>query len=290
MTDTETLLELLRNEYSVTNQQFTHILALRVWGDSDVAERIVEVDNIDFANGMAVVDHLVKTGTPIVLKPDTFAPGAERAGVLRAERETEGRFRAFLESATGSDKTTQSLLEAARAPRTAYADWLETRLASETGVLAPAPSVYPETLSLVAHLLTLMEQASIHAYVHRHHGTEADADAAWMTSGKAMMHLTAIVHHFAAQGALPRPGICPDPIIGNDPDAANAADVQMAARCAREAEKAAATCSHEKLAKLCGKIAIYCEALAQWKPGQDHPATGNVPSVFTSFEGTLSRM
>jgi len=290
MTDTETLLALLRLEYSITNQQFSHILALRVWGGSDVAERIVEVDNVDFANGLAIVDHLVQNRIPISLPPDTYAPGPDEPGVLWREQAAERQIAAFLAARTCADEAANGFLDAARRPRAAYAVWLDARLQDQpVSRTAPLP-LFEETLPLVAHLITLMEQASIHAYVHRHHGTMADADAAWMTSGKAMMHLTAIVHHFAVQGSLPRPGLCPQPMIGNDPNSANVADTTMAALCAHEAEKAATSCSHEKLAALCSKIAVYCEELAQWKPGQDHPATGNIPAVFTSFEATLARM
>jgi hypothetical protein len=45
------LLNLLRCELDATNQQFTHILALRVWGKQEAAQRITEIDNLDFANG-----------------------------------------------------------------------------------------------------------------------------------------------------------------------------------------------------------------------------------------------
>lgn len=290
MTDTETLLALLRHEYSVTNQQFTHILALRVWGESDVAERIVEVDNVDFANGMAIVDHLVQNRTPVILTPDTFLPGTGRQSALQREQAIEAQISAFLDAANCAEETANGFLETARGPRAAYAGWLATHLEDPLEPLSETANPYEETLGLVAHLISLMEQSSIHAYIHRHHGSTADADAAWMTSGKAMMHLTAIVHHFAVQGSLPRPGLCPQPIIGIDPASAIDADRQMASTCAREAKAAAEACSQEKLVKLCGKIAIYCEGLAQWRPGQEHPATGNIPAVFTSFEATLARM
>lgn len=290
MTDTETLLALLRHEYSVTNQQFTHILALRVWGESDVAERIVEVDNVDFANGMAIVDHLVKNRIPISLAPDTFTPGTDRLSTLWREQDAERQIAAFLAEQTGVDDTANGFLDAARSPRAAYADWLDAELKDQPVSRTKPLPLFEETLPLVAHLITLMEQTSIHAYIHWHHGTTAGADAAWMTSGKAMMHLTAIVHHFAVQGSLPRPGLCPQPVIGTDPASAAEADRRMASNCAREAAAAAEACSHEKLAKLCRKIADYCDSLAQWQSGQEHPATGNIPAAFKSFEATLARM
>lgn len=287
--DTETLLALLRFEFSVTNQQFTHILALRVWGEYDIAERIVEIDNVDFANGMAIVGYLVSNKIPIRLAPDCFTPGIGQVGVLVAEQEREARITAFLDSARCTNDTATGFLQTARNPRAAYADWLKDRLGAASRD-QPEPSFLPDGIdTLAAHLITLLEQASVHAYVHRYHGERINADAAWMTSGKAMMHLTSIVHHAAAIGTLPRPGLCPEPLIGNSPVDAVEADNRMAAACALAARSAVA-CSHQKLAGLCEKIATYCDELAVWKPGQKHPAESNIPAVFTSFEATLDRM
>lgn len=289
MSDTDTLLALLRHEYSVTNQQFTHVLASRVWGDFDIAERIVEIDNVDFANGMAIAGHLVSNRMPVRLAPDCFAPGVGQRGVLEAEQQREARITAFLDTARCADETAAGFLQVAREPRAAYAVWLNDRLGAVPRD-QPEPSVLHEDIdTLAAHLITLLEQASVHAYVHRYHGSRIDADAAWMTSGKAMMHLTSIVHHAAVTGALPRPGLCPEPLIGNSPMEAVEADNRMASACA-QAARIAAACTHQKLAGLCETIATYCDDLAVWKPGRTHPAEGNIPSIFTSFEASLDRM
>ncbi|MCP4765290.1 MAG: hypothetical protein GY875_03380 [Gammaproteobacteria bacterium] len=87
------LLHVLRCELDATNQQFVHILALKLRGEQQAARRITEVDDVDFANAIRIIDYLVATNTPIVLPAGLCVPGTDYLSMLISERAMEARMR-----------------------------------------------------------------------------------------------------------------------------------------------------------------------------------------------------
>jgi len=288
-TDPATLLNVLRCELDATNQQFVHILALRLWGEKEAVKRITEVDDIDFPNAMRIIDYLVAAHTPIVLPAGSFTPGTDFHSILRSERVMESRLGEAIDNSGRLDDKAQRLIEAARAPREAYARWLDDSIAGIAhGGQQQAP-VDSATADLSAHLITLIEQSMIHAFVHWHAGDSAAADAAWATSGAAMMHMTRLVQLFAMLPGVPVPGDCPVPSIQNRASDTLDADRELARLCSQRALAAASRCEHEAIARLCSDIAEYYQSLSAWQPQTPHPAADSNPPVFHSFEATLSK-
>ena len=286
---TASLQNVLRQELDAVNQQFVHILALKAWGDDDAATRITQIDNIDFPNAMRIIDYLVAGGTRIDLEPSAFTPGQSRAGILVAEREIERRFSRVLEDVHVDGEREALLVDAARGPRQAYLEWLDNNLDETPGIDNEPPRDTIETGATVAHLVSLMEQSMVHAFVHWHHGDRDAADAAWMTSGASMMHLTRLVRAFAGLSGVPFPGECPPLDIGRDPRDALASDRRLASACERESRAASPRCREKSIAGLCGAIANSCAALAAWDLSKPHPAASTNPPCFHSFEATLQK-
>ena len=286
--EARTLLRLMRCELAATNNQFMHILALGKWGEKEAVKRITQVDDVDFSNAMRIAQHLVETKTPIRLEPADFTPGTDFTTILVSERAMERRVLAAIEEADCADPRAVQLVEAARKPRDAYADWLTERL---DGIdAAEQHRARDEVSDTVAQLITLMEQSLIHAFVHRRDGDAAGADAAWATSGAAMMHLTEFVHLYARRSTMPAPGVCPAPQIADRAERAHDLDRQLAVECSKTAEVAAGRCASEPAADLCGRVALYCIELSQWQSGQTHPAAASNPAAFASFEATVSKL
>lgn len=286
---TATLIDVLRCELTAVHQQFVHVLALRDWGEDETAARIMQVDCVDFPNAMRIIDYLVETAQPIALAPETFTPGTSLRGILAAERALEERFSAILDAVEGTNGRAGALVATGVAPRSAYANWLAERL---VGPDETEPSTHPATAATAdafAHLIAMIEQAMVHAFVHWHRGAAQNADAAWATSGAAMMHATAFVHLFAARGTTPRPGTGPAPEIADDPSIALERDRQLAEHSAKAAALAAERCSEGAVADLCREVVRSCRALADWRPGEAHPATASNPAAFSSFEATLKK-
>ena len=284
---TEALNLLLRCQLTAVNQQFTHVLALRAWGEAEIAERIMEVDMIDFPNAMGILDHLVATGTPLALAPDPFAPGQNATDVLRAEQAVERRLGAALAGARVRDRRARQLVATAQEPRQAYAEWLAERLSHSAA--GPSEPAGPDGSDLAAHLIAMIEQTLVHAFVHRHAGDGESADAAWAASGGAMMQLTELVHLFAARRRVPVPGRFPALRIAAQPMAALEADGGLAALVAEAAAGAAGRDDQGGLADLCRRIANYSVEQSRWRPGQAHPAGRTNPPAFASFAATLER-
>ncbi|MEE8273139.1 MAG: hypothetical protein V3R88_00485, partial [Alphaproteobacteria bacterium] len=274
---------------TAVTQQFIHVLALREWGDDETAGRIMQVDRVDFPNAMRIIDYLVETETPIGLVSDRFAPGANYRSILLSEQTIEQRLSAAIEKAACTDDRTQALISAAKGPREAYAAWLADRLNGENCHEAVATLAGTEIAGVIAHLITMIEQSMVHAFVHWHRGDADNADATWATSGAAMMHMTEFVHLFAAHQTVPIPGEFPALQIAVEPAEALDFDRQLAERCADEAATASDSCEEAAIAKLCRKIADYCLELSRWSPKQAHPAASNNPAAFSSFEATLTK-
>ena len=104
-----------------------------------------------------------------------------------------------------------------------------------------------------------------------------------------MMHMTGLVHLFAAHRTVPVPGEFPVLQIADGPAEAFDCDRQLAERCANEAARASDECEEIALADLCRKIADRCLELSRWSPGQAHPAATGIPAAFGNFEATLKR-
>ena len=281
---------LLRFELTAVNQQFIHVLALRDWGYGEAAERIMEVDYVDFPNAMRIIDYLVQQGMPVSVGSERPALGTDYRGILSAELAFEQRLLAAIEHMSLSSERACALLSAARAPRRAYAAWLESQL---DGAVVDEPvkdALLAESYGVFAHLIALIEQTLVHAFVHRHQGDVESADAAWATCGAAMMQATEFVHLFTVHGTLPLAAELPPLQLAGQSAAAHEFDRGLIDSCAREAAAAANACGDTEIGGLCRRIARYSSRLSAWKTGEAHPALGDNPAVFSSFEASLRRL
>jgi bacterioferritin (cytochrome b1) len=285
----ESLNSVLRSEMTAVNQQFIHVLALRDWSYHTAAERIMQVDRIDFPNAMRIIDYLVETEAPLLLNSDRFTPGANYRSILVSEQAMEQQLLAAIGRAACTNPRASALISAAEGPREAYAAWLADQLNGPSDEEHSANLPVAETSGIFAHLIAMIEQAMVHAFVHWHRGDADNADAAWATSGAAMMHATNFVHFFAAHRTVPVPREIPTLQIAGDPVVALEFDRQAAERCASEAATASRTCHEPTLAELCRRISNYALELSAWSPKRTHPAATSNPAAFSSFKATLSK-
>ena len=276
---------LLRWELSAVHQQFIHVLALRRWGDRATAARIMEVDEVDFPNAMAIADHLVERGQPIALPAAEFSPGGGLESILAAEQAMEARLTAAIDGVACEDARSRALVATAREPRRAYADWLAQ---SPTGSAA-ARTAPDESRAPLSYLTAMIDQTVVHAFVHWRKGAPAAADGTWATCGAAMMHGTALVEVLADRQAAPRLGTPVAPAISSDPAGALAEDRALAGRMAEVATAAAHASRDDRLAPLWQDMAETYGQLADWQPGAAHPAVKRIPPAFHSFAATLER-
>ena len=279
----------LRRELTAVNQQFIHILTLRAWNQNSLASRIVEVDNVDVATSMKIIDFLVERGVALNLPSESFRPGRTLAEILSAEADMEASIEPLVEAAPIDDPAAQSLVDEVKAPRAAYRAWLQEAQDRDIPQPDEPPPNYPETAELFAHLVVMLEQFMAHAFIHWHRGGQEDADICWAASGEAMMLATAMDKRFAALGTTPTPAKdMPAMAIAEDPALIYASDRQLAESCAGAARRATADSQDPKIAKLCSKVADYADLLAAWKPGEPHPAVGR-NKIFASFQGTYEK-
>jgi bacterioferritin (cytochrome b1) len=288
-TQAGSLNDVLRYEMTAVDQHFIHFLALRDWGDDETAERIMKIDRVDFPNAMRIIDYLVETKTPITLASGSCTPGTSYRNILLSEQIMERQLSAAIERSICTDTRAQALISTAAEPREAYATWLTDRLNGANRGEPGATLAGTETAGIVAHLIALIEQTMVHAFVHWHGDDRDGADAAWASSGAAMMDMTEMVHLFAAHRTVPVPGEFPALYIADAAAEALDFDRQLAERCANEAARASDESEEIALADLCRKIADRCLELSRWSPGQAHPAVNNIPPAFGSFEATLKR-
>jgi len=276
---------LMRRQLTAVNQQFIHVLALQVWKDEEIVEPIRLYDLIEVRTSMAILDHMVRKGQPIQLPPDPFVPGATRGAILRAEMAMEESIDALIADAEGLDGEEAALVAEAAAPRPDYRAWLAARLAEETAPPETPGTVEPALADYCGHLIGLTEQAMAHAFVQFHAGEEAAADRAWSLSGRAMMDLTAVVHHHAqfAGRCTPGPSGFP-PLEVQGPGArAEAADRALAGLTAAAAERAAAAAETPRLKRIVAKAADTYRAVVAWQPDQPFPPNRVNPPAFASF-------
>ncbi len=271
---------LLRAEMTAVNQQFIHILALRRVGDLKRADRLYEVDRIDFPNAMRIIDHLVATGRPVALTPEMPDPGLPTVGLLQAEQRIEERLGKILAAETTADDETRPFFETARAPRDSYRAWLTTELDSEDDK-SDTGRAYPATDRLFSCLILILERMMVSAFVRFHEGARDAADIAWATSGVAMVQATALVNALTDLRTVPK--------LNADIRKAVRDDRDMIAAYADIADQASLRETEESLKLIGTRAAAYTRALAAWQPAAPHPALAACAPSFKSFEVTLKK-
>lgn len=278
---------MLRVELTAVHQQFIHILALRVWKEDAIAERIAEVDRVDFPVAMRVLDTMVSRGVDPNPGPASFAPGANPMEMLLAEQSMERQLLPAISAVRSANVGGEAIADAAMAPRAAYADWLAGRLSEIAASAGPRIRPATQISPVFDQAIVMIEEALAHAFVHWHRGEAKDADAAWATSGAAMVFLTALTQAEAARGGIPVPGEVPAPRISFDPETALARERERARLCAERAGEAAEIGEDKEIALVCREFAEFAAKLSDWSPGQPHPASGSNPAAFKSFQRVL---
>lgn len=286
--DHDALTRVLRAQLTAVHQQFVHILALRHWGLVDTANRILEIDKIDFPIAMKIIDYMVASGRAVNLVSEPFTPGSCEARILAAELAVDQCLHSALQAVKLPSSPVSNLIAEALAPRRSYADWLSDRIAKSENQ-APNETRLPHGLEEVfSFSIVLIEQSMVHAFVHWHHGDKANADAAWATSGAAMMHATQTVRWLAARGAVPLAKNLPRLRISGLPNKAVEFDrllVRSFERCLSTLSKRA----DEDLRDLYDPVWSFAKRYTEWEPGENHPAKGTNPPAFQSFEKTLTK-
>jgi bacterioferritin (cytochrome b1) len=279
---------LLRIELTVVHQQFFHALALRQWHETVIADRLMAVDAEDFKNAMQIIDQLVTEGCSIYLESHRFTPGSDIVAILRAEHRLEVGFAEFLGGVSVSTPEARSRVNRATAPRQAYQTWLENELAKTSGI-GVIDDTGEAVAEMMAHLIALIEQAMVHAFVLWHQDDRLGADLAWQISGAAMLYATAIVRCGALENRVPVPA----PIPAVKPDMTGKAafdrDIELLNSCAVAAKAASVEQSGNAMSPLCSEIADDCERILTIVRGQDFPAELGKSQAFASFAATRDR-
>jgi bacterioferritin (cytochrome b1) len=279
------LFPLLRAELTAVNQQFIHVLALQRLGDSRRADRIYEVDRVDFPNAMRIIDRLAARGEPIALPPELPAPGLPLTGLLTAELRLEDRLQEILAVPHAADDEAGRLLDAATSPRAAYRAWLTAELSACEDV--DVGISYPAVDPLFSCLIVLLERLMVRAFMTWHAGAREDADIAWASSGVAMVQATDLVNALTDLHAVPKPA---NRILTEIPAALEIGDERdLIAAFARIADEAAARESEPSLKAICTRISRQAAILDAWRPGIPHPALSTCAPPFKSFEATLRK-
>jgi bacterioferritin (cytochrome b1) len=269
---------LLRAEMTAVNQQFIHILALRRLGDLRRADRVYEVDRLDFPNVLRIIDHLAAAGRPVALRPEMPDPGFPIPSLLQAELRIEQRLSKILETKPSSD--TRSCLVAARAPRDAYREWLTTELETQKDDREPGVG-FPATNLLFSCLILVLERMMIRAFVNWHEGDREAANIAWAMSGVAMVQATALVNALTDLRSAPKLNAKIRKAVRDDRDLITAY--------AEIADQASLRETEASLKLICTRAAAYTRALAAWQPAAPHPALAACAPSFKSFEATLKK-
>lgn len=280
---------LLRAELTAVNQQSVHLLALRHWGPGELEARIQVVDRADFPATLAIIDHMVAADLPITIESEGFSPGASERAILLAEQRAEAALASAAARLGGHEGPAGQLAAAVVAPRADYASWISARLEQ---VAEQAPVEVPlaaELAGLFAHLTVMGEQALIHAFVHWHRGNPADADAAWGTSGAAMLRAGDIIRLLAAEGAVPMLDELAALDIHAVPARAFEADKELARLCREAALVAALHCNSEPARNLAHAIARAATAWADRPAGAALPPEAGATSTFASFARTRQK-
>lgn len=280
---------LLRVMLTAINQQSVHLLYLRSRGVDDLGKRIGEVDRSDFPSTLALIDHMVRTRTPLRMASEPFCPGACEQSILLAEQSVETGITAALAPLSGHGGAVGRLVAAVGAPRAAYADWIAHRLDAATRGAEPDHRLTATLSPVFAGLSVMGEQALIHAFVHWHRGSKRDADAAWGVSGAAMIKAGAIVYALADKSHVPFPETMPHLELEDEPAAAFAADRRLAEHCAGLALLGGERCEAGAERDLALSIAEAASAWARRAPGEPLGADAGSSRTFASFERTRQK-
>lgn len=286
--DLEPLTRLLRTEISAVHQQFFHMLTLRKLRNDDVLSHVTKIDTEDFKNAMQIIDLLVSSGFPVRLGSDRFFPGSDIPSILRAELRMEGRFAALLSEIEVVGPEAQARVRRAAAPRRQYRDWLERNVdvsepedqTGETG---------EELARFLAHLIALIEQPMLHAFLHWRLDNRAAADNAWRLSGAAMLYAAALVRRGTQSETVLTPGPIPATRMAETPSEAFHNDLELVKRCASLGRDAAGAGPNEVVAWLCNRVADDCDLIAGMEMNRDFPAEFGRSPVFESFEATRAK-
>ena len=272
---------LLRAEMTAVNQQFIHILALRRLGDLRRADRLYDVDRVDFPNVMQIIDHLVASGRSVALQPEMPKPGFPTTGLLQAELQLEVRLNSVLEAEPADDRKYRPFFAAALAPRAAYREWLAQELqAPDNRGGDPGPSD-PATDRLFSCLILVLERMMIRAFIDWHQGARKAADIAWAASGVAMVQATALVNALTDLRSTPK--------LSAEVTKGARDDRDLIAAYAEIADQASLSKADASLNQIYAKTAAYTRALAAWQPNTTHPALAVCTPAFKSFEATLKK-
>jgi bacterioferritin (cytochrome b1) len=264
------------------------MLALRQWQNRELLDRIGGVDTEDFKNAMLIIDLLVDDEVQIELDQHEFSPGSDVASILHAELRMEKQLASVIGSMRLTDERALARLSRAAAPRQRYREWLEAQ------IVGPEVRFYgdetgSEMREFIAHLLALVEQAMLHAFLFRHLGRVAEADNAWRLSGAAMLFGAALVRRGAASGIVPTPGKIPAVCIGACLDDAFKADMALVRRCADLGRAAAEAESREPMQRDCRRIITDCDLIAGMQTTDDFPGVFGRSQAFESFAATCER-
>jgi bacterioferritin (cytochrome b1) len=279
---------LLRAELTAVHQQFLHMLALRQWKEQELLAQITAVDMEDFKNAMQIMELLVSRGTPIELPGQTISPGWDITSIVHSELRMEKHLANVLLTIQVDDPAERQRVTRAAAPREAYRAWLEARLR----VLEPQ-SAAPQTNSAIAlllsHLVHLVEQAMLHAFLNWHSNDADSSNNAWRLSGAAMLYATALVRQGASTHGLPAPGDVPAVRMGQNTPEAFALDMHAVAECADVALQAIEAAPDNATSSICERIAEACGSISNMEMGGEFPETFGRSPVFDSFAATRER-
>ena len=157
--ETGSLRSLLRAEMTAVNQQFIHILALRRLGRTEHADRIYDVDLVDFPNVMQIIDYLAAAGEPVSLPIELPRPGRPMVGLIQAEIRIEDRLQRILTGSHAESAEARRLIATAAAPRAAYRDWLNEALGRNGG--EPGERVDPSIDHLFSCSIVIIEHMMV---------------------------------------------------------------------------------------------------------------------------------
>jgi len=279
------LSDLLRAELTAVNQQFIHVLALNRLGHAAEADRLYEVDVVDFPNAMQIIDHHMASGRDLRLPLELPQPGFPMRGLLQAELQIEARMRDLLATIDSADNAARRLCERAAESRPAYQAWLTGMLADNPE--APIARGHPAIDPLFACLIAVLEHQMIRAFAAWHGGNATEADRAWASSGVAMVQATDLVNALTDLGAVPlASGVRPTDLPGWLGDIAVERDLMAAYG---RAAQSAAQQAEPPLQEICGRIADYTRSLETWRPEAPHPAIAACAPSFRSFSATLRK-
>jgi len=275
------LRSLLTALLSAVSQQFFHILLLRRAGETELTPRIVEVDDEDFKNTMAIVDLLAERGASILIAPHGISPGFDVRDILCAELAMERHLQVILDQIHVESNAAITLVNRATNMRADYRAWLESELDARPSIrrqAAPENDAAP----LLAQLLQLMEQAMVHAFQYWHAGKHNDADTAWQTSGAAMIYLTALAPYAGSHFEDSHKTVIRHTREINVADGF-ARDLALSEDCELMATKVANEARDQNLATLCRRISADCQHLSTTTRGSSINAKFGYSDTFSSF-------